>query len=268
MRAREVAAYELGLPGTRRFAIAGSWPSAPRMAIVGARAALRCNTEIAAEVVVAAGDTGHAVISGGAIGIDRAVHEAALAHGVAQIAVLPACADRPYPPANLGLFERMIASGRAAILFALPPGTTPTRGTFVSRNRWIVAAAARTVVVQAGDGSGSETTGRMALRTGQPVAAVLGSRGCAALCAAGATAIDPAHAGPAVRAAIAGWIAGARVQATWPPHLAWLRARLGTLGPAPVSLDRLGGPAAALAVFEAESIGLVIEPIPGHWAAA
>ncbi len=250
------------------FALAGVWPPPPRVAIVGARAARRSHCEIAAEVVALAGAAGHSVVSGGAIGIDRAVHEAALAGGIHQIAVLPACPGRPYPAVHADLFARMVATERAAILFALPPQTPPTRATFISRNRWIVGTAARTVVVQAADGSGSEATGRMALRARQPVAAVLGSRGCAALCAAGATAIDPTLDRGSLRAVISGWIAGTPVRAPWPGHLAWLRAQLSDLGPGPVALDRLGGPAAALAVFEAESLGLVVEPIPGHWAAS
>lgn len=257
---RPIGRAELGFRGA--FELAGTLPPAPRLAIVGARASLHALTARVPALVAAAHARGFAIVSGGAIGVDAAVHRAALERGVPQLAVLPCGPDRVYPPVHVELFAAIAAQAGSGLLFARPRGATPTRATFVSRNATVIALVDACIVLQAELRSGSETTGKLALRAKKRLAAVTGTRGCAALIGAGAhaLAIDDDD-------AFAAWLDGRASARAWPPHLADLRERLRAAGGAGASLDQLGGPLAAIVLFEAEALGLVAEPSPGRWVA-
>lgn len=250
-------AAELGLPGAAAWHCTGELPPAPRLAIVGSRAAHRRVLSVLPSLVAAAAARGFAVVSGGARGIDRAVHEAALAAGVPQLAVLPCGPDRPYPPEHAPLFAAIAAAPGSAVLFAHPPGTAPHRKMFASRNAIVVAAAAAVIVAEAAPRSGSWGTGRLALRRA-PTAALVGSPGCAALIAAGARALpdDPAS----LRGEAEAWLADPRGVAgpTWPAELRWLADALRAAGPRGLALDDLPDPTqACTALLTAELAGLV-----------
>ena len=265
MSRRSIDAAQLGLAGApRSFELHGALPPAPRLAIVGSRAMLHALAREVEQAVRVAAEHGHAVASGDAIGIDAAVHRAALTHGVPQLAVLPCGSDRPYPAQHRGLFEAIAAAPGSGVLFAQPSGTPPRRAMFVSRNALLVALCDACVVMQADARSGSETTGRLALRRGIAVAAVVGTPGCAALVAAGARALRPGE-GPE---ALAAWLQGRVASLHWPQALEPLRARLQLAGARGASLDRLGGPAVALDLLRAEALGLALQIAPGVWVPA
>jgi DNA protecting protein DprA len=263
---RPITAAELGLRRGEGFELAGVLPPAPRLAVVGARAALHALGARVPALVRVAAARGLTVISGGAIGIDAAMHRAALAQGVAQLAVLPCGPDRPYPPVHRGLFAAIAASSGSGVLFARPRGASPSRGAFVSRNAIVVALADACVVVQAESRSGSEVTGRLALRAGKRVAVLPGTRGCAALVAAGASALHGDD-DDATADSLAAWLDGAHRGRSWPPHLVELGERLRAAGKAGATLDALGGPMAAITLFEAEALGLATELTAGRWIA-
>src|SRR5690606_20555620 len=77
----------------------------PAVAIVGSRNASAAGTRIAARIAAGLGEAGYAVVSGLARGIDAAAHQASLETGT--IAALAGGIDRPYPPENIPLFERI-----------------------------------------------------------------------------------------------------------------------------------------------------------------
>jgi DNA processing protein len=130
-------------------------------------------------------------------GIDTASHKGALASGGRTIAVLPAGADRPYPPAQRQTLGRIRSVGAA--ISELPPGSEIWRWTFPARNRIIAALSRATVVVEAKEGSGALLTAAMARRLGRALAAVPGrvtaplSTGPNALIASGATLVRDAQ---------------------------------------------------------------------------
>jgi DNA processing protein len=163
------------------------------VAIVGARAASPYGTGVARSLGSALGRAGVAVVSGMAHGIDSAAHLGALDAQAPTIAVLPGPADRPYPPSRRALHRRVIASGAA--VSELPPGTPVRRWMFPARNRVIAALAAMTVVVEAGERSGSLVTAAFARGLGRRVGAVPGqitrpqALGSNALLAGGATVV-------------------------------------------------------------------------------
>jgi DNA processing protein len=112
------------------------------------------------------------VVSGAAFGIDAAAHEGALAVDGVTVAVLAGGIDRPYPVAHTALLERIARTG--AVVSQVPPGWSPTRWRFLSRNRLIATMTQGTVVVEAGLRSGSRNTARHARAAGRHLAAVPG----------------------------------------------------------------------------------------------
>ncbi|MDQ6605178.1 MAG: DNA-processing protein DprA [Actinomycetota bacterium] len=160
------------------------------VAVVGARRASSYGLELARGLGRGLGAAGLTVLSGMALGVDRAAHTGALSGDGATVAVLPGGAERPYPPSQRGLHRQILGTG--ATVSELPPGAAVRRWAFPARNRIIAGLAAMTVVVEAGHRSGALVTARYAERLGRPVGAVPGRVGASqadgpnALLAAGA----------------------------------------------------------------------------------
>jgi DNA processing protein len=145
------------------------------IAIVGARHASAYGKRVAAELAAGLAGAGVVVVSGLAAGIDAAAHEATLAAGGATIAVLGTGIDRVYPRWHGPLAARVAAGG--ALVTELPVGTPPLHYNFPRRNRILSGLATGTVVVEAGERSGSLITARLALEQGREVFAVPGPLG-------------------------------------------------------------------------------------------
>jgi hypothetical protein len=127
--------------------------------------------------------------------------------------------------------------------------------------------------VEAAARSGTMLTGRLALRGRVRLAAVTGSRGAATLIAAGARSL-PADNPERFAAGLHTLLDPTKDRATactdtaWPEHLAWLRTALQRHGERGATASALGDPiAGAVALTEAEALGLVAEVVPGRWAA-
>lgn len=172
-------------------------PSAPSVALVGARAASAYGLHVAAELAFALAEAGLPVVSGGAYGIDAAAHRGALdAAAAPTVAVLACGVDVAYPRGNDQLLGRIAEQG--VILSEVPPGSAPTRVRFLVRNRLIAALAQGTVVVEAAPRSGSLSTAGRAADLVRPVMAVPGpitsvaSAGCHELIRQGATLVTGA----------------------------------------------------------------------------
>ena len=142
------------------------------VAIVGSRAASPYGIGVARSLGASLGRAGVTVLSGMAHGVDAAAHLGALDADAPTIAVLPGPADRPYPATRRALYRRVVATGAA--VSELPPGTPVRRWMFPARNRIIAALASMTVVVEAGERSGSLVTAGFARRLGRRVGAVPG----------------------------------------------------------------------------------------------
>ena len=142
------------------------------VAIVGARAATEYGQHVAAQLALGVARQGVTVVSGGAYGIDAAAHRGALAAEGLTVLVSAAGLDRPYPPANAWLFDRVSEQG--ALISESPPGAAAYRRRFLSRNRLIAALATGTVVVEAAARSGARNTAKHSSVLGRPVMAVPG----------------------------------------------------------------------------------------------
>ena len=142
------------------------------LAIVGARDATAYGERIAAQISAAASDAGITTVSGGAVGIDAAVHRGTLAVGGRTIAVMACGADVAYPPAHIGLFERIVEAG--AVVSEAAPGAQVRKHLFLTRNRIIAALSSHVVVVEAALRSGALNTATWASSLGRELWAVPG----------------------------------------------------------------------------------------------
>lgn len=176
--------------GRQRFA---DLLASEAVAVVGSRGASDYGRAVARSLGRSLSTAGLTVVSGLARGIDAAAHEGALNGGGQTVAVLPGPAHRAYPAGHRVLHRRIVAAGVA--VSELGPGTPVRRWCFSARNRLIAALARMTVVVEAGEQSGSLVTATAASRLGRALGAVPGrvtspsAAGPNALLAAGTAAV-------------------------------------------------------------------------------
>jgi DNA processing protein len=148
--------------------VAGSLPALTgAVAVVGTRFADDQALEFAHELGAALASAGHAVISGGALGIDAAAHRGALDAGGCTVCVLATGFDRSYPLQHAPLFSEIARSG--ALVTEQDDGTPPLGWAFLARNRLIAALADILVVVQAPLRSGALSTAAVARKLGKPI---------------------------------------------------------------------------------------------------
>lgn len=146
--------------------------SRPCVALVGSRQASRYGLGMAENIAAQLSRAGICVVSGFALGIDRAAHEGALREIGSTIAVLGTGPDLVYPSANRELWRRIAADGLIVTEFA--PGTRPEGMNFPHRNRIVSGLSLGVLVVESALASGSLITARLALAQGREVFALPG----------------------------------------------------------------------------------------------
>lgn len=132
----------------------GALEAAHTVAIVGSRDANAQAEKFARELATALSRSGVVVVSGGAVGIDAAAHQGALAAGGRTWAVAGTGCEHCFPKKHAGLFET-VGAGPGAMLWPFAPSSGKRRGAFLRRNRVLVALSDAVVVVQAGFPSGA-----------------------------------------------------------------------------------------------------------------
>lgn len=168
----------------------------PQLAIVGSRNPTAAGNDNARQFAAHLAQSGLAITSGLAIGIDAAAHRGALQAGGRTIAVCGTGLDIDYPRANAGLAAEIASSG--ALVSEFPLGTPAAKSNFPRRNRIISGLALGTLVVEAAVQSGSLITARLAADQGREVFAIPGSihnplaRGCHRLLRQGAQLVETA----------------------------------------------------------------------------
>ncbi len=166
---------------------------APRIAIVGTRAATPMGIADAREIAMFCARAGITVVSGLALGIDAAAHEGALDAGGLTVGVVATGLDVVYPRQHKRLYERVREHG--LVVTEHPPGTQPLPWRFPIRNRIIAALADGVVIVEAARTGGAISTANHAARFGRDVYVLPGSRrnpaaaGCNQLISEGANSL-------------------------------------------------------------------------------
>ncbi|OLD11621.1 MAG: DNA processing protein DprA [Crenarchaeota archaeon 13_1_40CM_3_52_10] len=139
----------------------------PRVAIVGSRKASSRGLDAAKDIARALSKNGVVIVSGLAEGIDTAAHTSAIEEKGRTIAVLGTPLDRVYPKKNTRLQKEIMTNHLAVSQF--PVGHPIQRADFVLRNRTMALISNASIIVEAGETSGSLHQGWEALRLGRPL---------------------------------------------------------------------------------------------------
>ncbi len=142
------------------------------VSVVGAREASDYGCAVAKALSSALATKGFTIISGGARGIDSEAHFGALEEGGKTVCVMGCGLNVNYLAEMNPMREKIAKSG--AVISEYPPKAPASRTTFPVRNRIISALSLGTIVVEAGERSGSLITARLALEQGKDVFAVPG----------------------------------------------------------------------------------------------
>lgn len=138
-------------------------PDDEAVAIVGSREATAQEQAAAFEIAQLVGTRhGLTVASGLARGIDAAAHRGALAAGARTVAVMGTSIEKTYPQEHADLREHIESSG-GLVLSQFLPGTSPNQRTFPMRNVTMSGYSIATIVVAAGEHSGTRQQARRAL---------------------------------------------------------------------------------------------------------
>jgi DNA processing protein len=130
------------------------------VSIVGSRKASPEGLRRARSLARALAEHGIVVVSGLAAGVDRAAHEGAIEAGGCTFAVLGTPLDQSYPKENAALQERM--AREQLLVSQFPVGRPVLKG-----NRTMALLSDATVIVEAGEKSGTPHQGWQALRLGR-----------------------------------------------------------------------------------------------------
>lgn len=146
------------------------------LAVVGSRKFTAYGQAVTNKIVTPLAQSGLTIVSGLALGIDSLAHRAALNGGGLTAAVLGSDLDWKNigPKTNWQLAKDIIAGG-GCLLSEYPLGTSASKGTFPQRNRIISGLSRGTLVVEAGENSGSLITANFALEQNREVFSAPGS---------------------------------------------------------------------------------------------
>ncbi|MFO7636232.1 MAG: DNA-processing protein DprA [Clostridia bacterium] len=140
------------------------------VAVVGSRNPSGYGLRAAYDISKTLAESGYTVVSGLAKGIDARAHQGALAGHGFTIAVLGNGTDICYPRENADLMD--VIRKKGCLLSEYPRGTRPARHHFPARNRIISGLCMCTVVIEAGEKSGSLITAEFAMEQGREVYAL------------------------------------------------------------------------------------------------
>lgn len=149
------------------FARGSLRPDDTAVSVVGSRKASDRGLSIAATVARELVTRGVTVVAGLALGIDTAAHRAALAAEGRTVAIIGTGINKIYPAANRDLHEEISRQG--LLLSQFWPDAPPQKHTFLMRNATMSGYGQATVVVEAGEKSGTRAQARMAVEHGRPV---------------------------------------------------------------------------------------------------
>lgn len=139
----------------------------PRVAIIGSRKASEEGLRRASRLARALVGERVAVVSGLADGIDTAAHTTAIQAGGRTIAVIGTPLDVAFPAKNRDL-QSLIANEHL-LVSQFGPGYPVTPKNFPMRNRTMALISHASVIIEAGETSGSLSQGWEALRLGRPL---------------------------------------------------------------------------------------------------
>jgi len=143
------------------------------LAVVGSRRMSEYGRRVTERLVFEAASRGVTVVSGFMYGVDAAAHKAAVAAGGKTVAVVAYGIKRACLGYMRGLYEQILEGG-GFVLSEYGEDEPPRKFMFPKRNRIIAGLCRATLVVEAGEGSGSLITAAHAKKYDRQVLAVPG----------------------------------------------------------------------------------------------
>lgn len=139
----------------------------PRVSIIGTRHPSNDgikNAQILTKFLV---NEGVIILSGLAMGIDTVAHQTSIDNGGHTIAVLGTSLDKHYPKENSELQDEIARNH--LLISQFPKGSIIKRENFPMRNRTMALLSHISIIIEAGEGSGTIHQGWEALRLGRPL---------------------------------------------------------------------------------------------------
>ncbi len=148
-------------------------PETIYLCVVGSRACTTYGRRMTQKLIAGLRGYPVAIVSGMAIGIDSEAHKAALDVGLPTVAVLPSglSDDIIYPAQNRALAKQILKS-EGALLSENEPDFKAALYSFAQRNRIAAGMSTATLIVEAGEKSGTLITARLALNYNREVLAI------------------------------------------------------------------------------------------------
>ncbi|MBI2642032.1 MAG: DNA-protecting protein DprA [Candidatus Wildermuthbacteria bacterium] len=143
------------------------------LAVVGTRRITSYGRRVTEELVGEIAAQGITIVSGFMYGIDATAHKAALRVGGKTIAVMPCGIDMVHPSDQLDLYKEILDTG-GLVLSEYEGNFKPLLWTYPKRNRIVAGLSQATLVVEAGEKSGSLITANFAKKYKRKLFAVPG----------------------------------------------------------------------------------------------
>lgn len=147
--------------------------SKPSISIVGSRKMTSYGAGVLEHFVPELVAAGLTIVSGLAYGVDSYAHQLALQAKGSCVAVLGGGLRKLYPARHRSLFEEIITSG-GVVISEYEPEMPPLPEYFPQRNRIIAGMSQVTLVVEAGETSGSLITAHQAVNYGRDICVIPG----------------------------------------------------------------------------------------------
>ena len=139
----------------------------PKVSVVGTRNPSEAGKRKAKSLTRWLVRHGVTVVSGLAKGIDTIAHQTAIENGGQTVAVIATPLDKQYPKANTRLQLKIMMS--QLLVSQFPVGYPLTRTNFILRNKTMAIISDATIIVEAGDTSGTVHQAEEANRLRRPL---------------------------------------------------------------------------------------------------
>lgn len=161
----------------KQLRIRGNWPEQNiRLCIVGPRKFSEYGQNVCENIIAGLSNYPISILSGLAFGIDSIAHQVALKNNINTIAI-PGSGlldNSIYPHAHLNLAYEILDSG-GCLISEFPDNFKATNWAFPRRNRIMVGLSDATLIIEAGQKSGTMITARMSIDYNHDLLAVPGS---------------------------------------------------------------------------------------------
>jgi DNA processing protein len=151
-------------------------PDLPLLSVVGSRKYSTYGKQVVDELISGLSGTRVGIVSGLALGIDSLAHDAALRAGLYTLAIPGGgIADSVIYPASHASLARRILDAGGGLLSEFEPTFKATKWSFPQRNRLVAGISQATLLIEAGEKSGTLITARLATDYNRELLVVPGS---------------------------------------------------------------------------------------------